>query len=163
MLSNSGAREDAWESLGLQEDQTKKIKPLNSKGDQPWIFIGKTDAEAEASVLRPPDGKSQLIGKYWKYWERLKAKGEEDGRRWDGEIASPTQWTWIWANFGRQWKTEEPGVLQSIRLQRVRHDLVIEQQQSYVERLSLKLEKFGLFYPPIMNEASCFIWREWWV
>ena len=45
-------------------------------------------------------------------------------------------------------------MLQSIRLQRVRHDLVTEQQQSYVERLSLKLEKFGLFYPPIMNEAS---------
>ena len=84
MLSNSGAREDAWESLGLQEDQTKKIKPLNSKGDQPWIFIGKIDAEAEAPVLWPPDGKSQLIGKYRKYWERLKAKGEEDGRRWDG-------------------------------------------------------------------------------
>ena len=41
----------------------KEIKPVNSKGNQPWIFIGRADAEAEASVLWPPDGKSQLLGK----------------------------------------------------------------------------------------------------
>ena len=40
-----------------------KIKPLNPKENQPWIFIGRTDAEAEASVLWPPDAKGQLIGK----------------------------------------------------------------------------------------------------
>ena len=38
-------------------------KPVNSIGNQPWIFIGRTDAEAEAPILWPPDGKSQLIGK----------------------------------------------------------------------------------------------------
>ena len=42
---------------------SKEIKPVNSKGNQPWIFIRKTDAEAEAPVLEPPDVKSQLIGK----------------------------------------------------------------------------------------------------
>ena len=41
----------------------KKIQPVNPKGNQPWIFIGRTDAEAEAPILWPPDAKSQLIGK----------------------------------------------------------------------------------------------------
>ena len=41
----------------------KEIKPVNPKGNQSWIFIGRTDAEAEASILWPPDEKSQPIGK----------------------------------------------------------------------------------------------------
>ena len=41
----------------------KEIKPVHPKGNQPWIFIGRTDAEAEAPILSPPDSKSQLIGK----------------------------------------------------------------------------------------------------
>ena len=41
----------------------KEIKPLNPKGNQPWIFIGRTDAEAETPILSPPDAKSWLIGK----------------------------------------------------------------------------------------------------
>ena len=51
---------------------------------------------------------------HWKrpwYWERLKAKGEGGDRRWDGWIASSTQWTWTWANSMRQCRTEEPGML----------------------------------------------------
>ena len=55
MLSNCGAGEDSWESLGQQGDQTSQY--------QPWIFIGMTDAEAEAPILWPPDVKSQVIGK----------------------------------------------------------------------------------------------------
>ena len=51
----------------------KKILPVNPKGNQLWKFIGRTDAKA--SVLWPPDTKSQLIGKDW-CWERLKAGGE---------------------------------------------------------------------------------------
>jgi len=58
MLPNCGAGEDSWESLGLQE-----IKSINPKGNQPRIFIERTDAEAEAPVLWPPDEKSQLTGK----------------------------------------------------------------------------------------------------
>ena len=50
-------------------------------------------------------------------WERLKAGGEEDDRGWDGWMALLTQWRWIWGNSGRWWKTEEPGVLQSMGLQ----------------------------------------------
>ena len=42
---------------------SKEIKPVNPKGNQPWIFIGRTDAEAEAPIFWPPDAKSQLTGK----------------------------------------------------------------------------------------------------
>ena len=58
MLSNCAAGVDSWEVLDCKE-----IKPVNPKGNQPWIFIGRTDAEAEAPVLGPPDAKSWLIGK----------------------------------------------------------------------------------------------------
>ena len=54
-------------------------------------------------------------------WERLRAGGEGDDRGWDGWMASPTQWTWVWASSGRWWKTGKPGVLQSMGSQR--HDL----------------------------------------
>ena len=47
-------------------------------------------------------------------WERLKAKGEEGSSRWDGWIASPTQWTWTWANSRRYWRTGKPSVLHGI-------------------------------------------------
>ena len=69
---------------------------------------------------------------HWKKswcWERLRAEGEVGDRGWDGWMASLNQQTWVWANSGRWWRTEEPGVLQSMGLQRIRHDLVIEQQQ----------------------------------
>ena len=61
--------------------------------------------------------------------ERLKAGGEGDNRRWDGWMASLTQWTWVWANFGRQWRTGKPGVLESMGSQRVGHDWATEQQK----------------------------------
>ena len=54
-------------------------------------------------------------------WESLSAKREEGGRGWDGRIALLTQWTWTWANSGRQWGTERPGMLQSMGWRRVRH------------------------------------------
>ena len=61
---------------------SKEIKPVNPKGNQPSVFIGRTDAEAEAPVLRPPDAKSQLTGKDPDAgsFERLRAGGEGDGR-----------------------------------------------------------------------------------
>ena len=60
MLLNSDAGEDSWESTF----DCKEIQPVNPKWNQPWIFIGRTDAEPEAPILWPPDAKSwQLIGK----------------------------------------------------------------------------------------------------
>ena len=72
---------------------SKEIKPVSCKGNQPWIFVGRTDAKAEAPVLWPPDSKNWLIG------------GEEDDRGWDGWMASLTEWTWVWANSRGWWET----------------------------------------------------------
>ena len=59
-------------------------------------------------------------------WERLMAGGEGDDRGWDGWVASPTQWTWVWAS-SRCWQwTGKPGMLQSMGSQRVGHYWVIE-------------------------------------
>ena len=120
----------------------KEIKPINSKGNQPWIFTGRTEGEIQYS--------GYLIEElnHWKRpwcWERLRAGGEggdtgwdEDEERmrvrrrgWDGWTASLTQWTWVSAHSGRWWRTAKPGVPQSMGSQRVRHDLATEQQQQF--------------------------------
>ena len=69
------------------------------KGNQPWIFIGKTDPEAETPVLWPPDTKSQFIGKDPDAGEDW---GQEEKREteWDGWMVSPTQWTWVEQTLG---------------------------------------------------------------
>ena len=79
----------------------KEIQPVNPKGNQPWIFIGSTDAEAEAPILWPPDVATGKDLNHWKRpwcWERLKAGGEADNRGWDDGTASLTWWTWVWVN-----------------------------------------------------------------
>ena len=76
MLLNCGAGEDSWESLGLQGDQT-----VNPKGNPSGPFIGRTDAEAEASILRPPEAKNWLTGKDLdpgKDWRREEKGTTED-------------------------------------------------------------------------------------
>ena len=87
---------------------SKEIKPVNPKGNQPWIFTARTDAKVEAPthghlIQRANSGRSCC-------WERLRA-GEGDDREWDGWMSLQTQWTWVWANFRRQWRTEKPGML----------------------------------------------------
>ena len=83
----------------------KEIQPVHPKGNQSWIIIGRTDAEAP--VLWPPDAKSWLIG-----------KDPDAGKDWrweeKGWMASLTQWTWIWANSRRWWRTGKCGMLQSM-------------------------------------------------
>ena len=101
----------------------KEVKLINPKGNQSWIFTGRTDAEAEAPILWPPDVKN------WKRpwcWERLKTGAEGDNRGWDGWIASPTQWTWVWVGSGSWWLTGRPGVLQFMGSQRVRNNWATE-------------------------------------
>ena len=66
---------------------------------------------------------------HWKRpwcWERLKAGGEGEDRGWDGWMASLTQWTWVWASSWCWWWTGKPGVLQSLRSQRIKHDWATE-------------------------------------
>ena len=81
----------------------KEIQPIHPEGDQSWVFIWRTDAEAETPVLWPPHAKSWLIGKDPDAGEGLGAGGEGDDRGWDGWMASPTRWTWVWANSGSWW------------------------------------------------------------
>ena len=71
----------------------------------------------------------RCLTSHWKRpccWERLKAGREGDDRGWDGWMASPTQWTWVWASSGSWWWTRKPGLLQSMVSQRVRHDWATE-------------------------------------
>ena len=102
----------------------KEIQPVHPKGNQSWIFIGRTDVEAETPILWAWDVKNWLL-RLW-CWERLKAGGEGDDRGWDGWMALLTRWTWVWASSGSWWWTGKPGMLQSMGLQRVGHDWATE-------------------------------------
>ena len=106
-------------------ESSKEIKAVHPKGNQSWIFSGRTDAEADAPILWPPDVKNQFIGKHpdaGKDWRQ-----EEKGTTgWDGWMASLTQWTRVWASSWSCWWTGKPGMLQSIGSQRVRHDWATE-------------------------------------
>ena len=104
---------------------SKEIQLVYPKGNQSWIFIGRTHVEAETPILWPPDAKRWLLKRPW-CWERLKVGGEGDDRGWDGWMASLTQWTRVWVNSGSWWWTGRPGVLQYMELQRVRYDWATE-------------------------------------
>ena len=109
-----------WRRLGSPLD-CKEIQPVHPKRNQSWIFIGRTDAEAETPILWPPDAKNWLIGKdpdAGKDWRRE----ENEDRGWDGWMASPIQWTWLWVSSGSWWWTGRPGRLQYMGSQRVEHD-----------------------------------------
>ena len=110
----------------------KEFKSVNFKGNQPWIFIGRTDAEAEAQILWPLDMKRKRLTHWKGPWcrERLRARGEAGDRGWDGWMASPTQWTWFSANSGRQGRPGKPGMLPSTGSQRDGHVLATGQQNA---------------------------------
>ena len=111
-----------WRRL-LRIPWIARMKPVNPKGNQSWIFSGRMDAKAEAPapILWPHDAKSQPIRKD-------PDAGKEWGRRtgcdrgWDGWMVSPFQWTWVWVSSGSWWRTGKTAVLQSMELQRVIHD-----------------------------------------
>ena len=145
----------------------KEIKPVNPKGNQLlWLFIGRTDAEAEAPVLwaiwcqEPPHWKRPWC------WERLKAGGERDGRGLDGWMASPTQCTWVWASSGSWWWTGR-----SMGSQRVRHDWATELNwQNFMQTTEFRMmfttrwkgrwedvwKKPGVTFQA--SAVSCFLW-----
>ena len=105
----------------------KEIQPVHSKGDQSWVFIGRTDVDTEAPILWPPDAKMKRphLKRSW-CWERLRAGGERDDRGWDGWMASPTWWTWVWVDSGSWWWTGRLGVLRFMGSQRVGHEWATE-------------------------------------
>ena len=87
----------------------KEIKPDNPQGNQLWIIIGRTDAEAETPIPWSPDVKNPLIGKDSDAGKDWREKGAAENEM--VKIASLTWWTWIWANSGKWWRTGKPGVL----------------------------------------------------
>ena len=105
----------------------KDIQPVHPKGNQSWIFIGRTDVGAETLNTLATWYKELTCWKRPWCWERLKSGGEGDDRGWDGWMASPTRWTWILLSSGSWWWTGKPGILQSMGSQRVEHDWVTEQ------------------------------------
>ena len=121
MLLNCGVGEDSCESLELQWDPTSPFWRRSALGflwkDWCWSWNSETLATWCEELT------------HWKRpwcWERLKAGGEGDDRGWDGWMASPSWWTWVWASSGSWWWTGKPGVLQSKGPQRVRHDWATE-------------------------------------
>ena len=111
---------------------SKEVKPVNPKGSQSWIFTGRTDAKAEAPILWPPDAKSWLIG-----------KDPDAGKDWRQEEKRVTRWLDGIIDSGHEFEQTSGGklgVLQSMGLQRVGHDLVTEQQFSRVLKPWVTLE-----------------------
>jgi len=101
----------------------KEIQPVNRKGNQSWIFIGRTDTEAEAPILWPPDAKNWLIRKNpdaekdWRQEEKGTTEDEMVG--WHHRLND--------VSLSKLWE-RKPGVLQSMGSQRVGHDWATEQQ-----------------------------------
>ena len=96
---------------------------ISPKGNQSWVFIGRTGPEAETPIIWSPDAKNWLISLCW---ERLKAGGEEDDRGWNCLMALPTWCTWVWASSRSWWWTGKPSVLQSLGSQRFIHNWATE-------------------------------------
>ena len=103
---------------------SKETKPVKSKGNQPWIFIGRPDAEAETPILWPSDVKNWLFGKDpdagkdWRQKETGTLEGEMVG------LAPLTWWTWVWATS--RWWTGRPGMLWFMGSKGVGHDRLTE-------------------------------------
>ena len=137
----------------------KEIQPVRPKGDQSWVFIGRTHVEAETPILWPPDVKSWLIwkdpdvGKDW----GMRAGGKWDDRGWDGWMASLTQWTWVWVNSGSCWWTGRSGLLQSMESQS-------QTGLSDWTELNIKIESCGLtepIHPKCLVSVECRTYSRW--
>ena len=120
----------------------KEIQPVHPKENQSWMFIGRTDAEAEAPILWPHNGKSWLIGKdrdAGKDWRWEKGTTEDEMVGWHHQLSG------VWASSRRWWRTGRPGVLPSVGSPRVRHDWATEQQWNAHQRVCVHLKL--LIYP----------------
>ena len=91
----------------------KEIQPVCAKGNQSWIFIGRTNVETKTPILGTWCEELTHLPRSC-CWERLKVEGEGANRGCYGWMASPAQWAWVWVDSGRWWWTGRPGVLQTV-------------------------------------------------
>ena len=103
-----------------------KVPLVHPRGNQSWIFTGRTDAEVETPILWPPDTKNWLIGKDHDAGKDQRQEEKGMTEKWDGWMASPTQQTRVWVSSRSWWQTGKPDVLRSMGSQRVRHDWATE-------------------------------------
>ena len=122
----------------------KEIKPVNPKGNQSWIFIGRTDAKSWSSNTLATWCEELTSWKRPWCWERLKARREGDDRGWDDRMASPTRWIWVWASSVSWRWIGRSGMLQSMGSQRVGHNWLTElnwAKKKWVEVWNFKVEE----------------------
>ena len=103
----------------------KEIQPVHSEGDHPECSLQGLMLKLKLQYVGHLMQRTDSFKRPW-CWERVKVGGKGDNRGWDGWTASLTQWTWVWVNSGSWWWIGRPGVLQSMRSQRVRHNWVTE-------------------------------------
>ena len=129
----------------------KEIHPVHPKGDQSWVFIGRTDVEAETPILWPPDVKSWLIG-----------KDPDAGKDWGQKEKGTTEDEWLdgitnsmdWVDSGSWWWIGRPGVLQFMGLQRVRHNCATE-----LNWFSLKIPSRGIIFQKSVKHVLYTLWE----
>ena len=158
MLLNCGVGEDSWESLGLQGDPTSPFWRRSALGllwkDWCWSWNSNTLATWCKELT------------HWKRpwcWERLKARGEGDDRGWDGWMASPTQWTWVWVNSRSWWWAGRPHMLQSMGSQRVGHDWATKLNCPPASRARLALPLWRIQSAQTFTFPSTGLSCCWWV
>ena len=149
----------------------KEIQPVHPKGDQSWVFWSSNTLATSCKEVT-----------HWKRpwcWEGLGAGGEGDNRGWDGWMASPIWWTWVWVNFGSWWWTGRPGVLWFMGSQRVGHDWATELNwtdrsvsanteakehfytfdYAFILKKALLEERIHITFPEEWPDWKC----DWWV
>ena len=136
---------------------SKEIKPINLKGKQPWILMGRTDAEAEAPILWPPDGKTQLI---WKTLMPGKIEGRR--RRWQPRMR------WLAIIFDTMHMSlsklqeivqdKKPGMLQSLGSQ---NQIWLIAWTKTVKKISNKIEIDFFYLLANFNSIECYFISLW--
>ena len=148
-----------WTARRANQSILKEISPEYSLDGLSWNWNSSTLATWCEELTH--------LKRLWS-WERLMVGGEGDDRGWDGWMASPTQWTWVWVNCGSWWWTGRPGMLQSMGSQRVRHDWATEQQQSLNREeeplaldLKLRWDCGGIWYSGDSSQWMKYGFRIW--
>ena len=113
-----------WRKLSAEE-LILLNQPVHPKGDQSWVFIGRTDLKLKLQYFGHLMWRVDSLEKTLMLGD-LGAGAEGDDRGWDGWMASPTGWTWVWVNSGSWWWTGRPGVLRFMGSQRIGHDWATE-------------------------------------